>query len=524
VKISVVIPAYNGERWIRRAVESCINQDLVAGDGLPELYEIIVRDDGSTDGTLAALDGINNNKLRIVKGEASGGIGRSFQSAFELATSDFVTIVGQDDMIDPSYLSRVLAEFKDDVAMVACHPRFVDGDYKPYVNPDDRRLQIPKPVNMSREDFLKVFNLGNMYFGINTYRRTAVLEAGGFDPKAGWLLDLDLYIRLVKVHQIRVIEEELCSLMLRIDSTSCLTLEKIPDQHRYVRYVREKNFRPDPTKMKVAFATPFYMSQEYSHYGEAMIYTLQMLTQAGIPWELIRINGDSYVDRAKNTAVANFLETDCTDLIMIDSDEKWHPSSISRLLQHPEEIVAGAYPFKNNWGLFAGSPLIETVDGVNRYAGWRGLSDGSCLLEAYNVAGGFLRIKRSALEKYADAFPNDIYMDDHAWPDRKGRIYTAFFQCDIKDYQRYGEDAYFSRRMREIGVKLWIDPNITIEHFGVKGWSGNFHQSILKPPEEIAKIEAQMKADGKVFSDAAEAQKHFDATVAQLAAQKAKAA
>ena len=519
MRISVVIPAYNGEKWIRRAVESCIHQDLCASDGLPELYEIIVRDDGSTDGTIAALDGINNGKLRIVKGGASGGIGASFQSAFELASSEFVTIVGQDDLIGPSYLRRVLAEFEDDVAMVACHPRFIDGDYQPYVNPDDRRLQVPKPVNMPREEFLKVFNIGNMYFGINTYRRAAVLEAGGFDPKAGWLLDLDLYIRLVKAHSIRVIEEELCSLMLRIDSTSCMTLEKIPAQHRYVRYVREKNFRPDPTKMKVAFATPFYMSQEYSHFGEAMIYTLQMLTQAGIPWELIRINGDSYVDRAKNTAVANFLETDCTDLIMIDSDEKWHPNAISRLLQHPEEIVAGAYPFKNNWGQFAGNPLIKEENGVRSYAGWRGLSDGSCLLEAHSVAGGFTRIKRSALEKYADAYPEDVYIDDYAWPDRKGRIYTAFFLCDIKDYQRYGEDAYFSRRMRECGVKLWIDPNITIEHFGIKGWSGNLHEHILKPPEEIAKINAELKAAAEIRSNADAAQKQFQDAVAQMSAQ-----
>src|ERR1700674_909851 len=219
-----------------------------------------------------------------------------------------------------------------------------------------------------------------------------------------------------------------------------------------------------------------------------------MLTNAGIAWEFMPVNGDSYVDRAKNTIAANFLESDCTDLIMIDSDEQWHPAAIGRLLQHPEEIVAGAYPFKNNWGKFAGNPLIATIDGVNQYAGWRELSDGACLLEAYNIAGGFLRIKRSALEKYADAYPNDIYMDEFAWPMRKGRIYTSFFQCDIKDYQRYGEDAYFSRRMKDIGIKLWIDPNITITHYGVHGWTGNLHEHILKPVEELKKIAEEQNA------------------------------
>lgn len=523
MRITVVIPAYNGERWIRRAVESALAQELIAGDGLPELFQVIVRDDGSTDGTLAALEDIKDARLQVVKGQNAGSIGASFRDAFALAQTEFVTVLGQDDLIDKDYLKRVLPMFKGDVAMVACHPRFVDADYAPYNNPADRRCQIPKPVNMAREDWLKIFNIGNMYFGINTYRRESVLDVGSFDPKSGWLIDLDLYTRLVQKFSIHVIEEELCSLNLHEGATSCLTLADTPKQHQYQRYVHKKNFTP--TKMKVVFATPFYMSQEYSHFGESMIYTLQMLTQAGIPWELIRINGDSYVDRAKNTAVANFLETDGTDLIMIDSDEKWHPTAISRLLQHPEEIVAGAYPFKNNWNQFAGSPLVKEENGVRSYAGWRELSDGSCLLEAYNVAGGFLRIKRGALEKYADAYPNDVYLDDYAWPDRKGRIYTAFFQCDIVDYQRYGEDAYFSRRMREAGVKLWIDPNITIEHFGIKGWSGNFHQSILKPPEEIAKIEAQLEAERKIRTDAGAAQAHFQDTVAQLAKQvEAKAA
>lgn len=488
MRISIVVPAYNGERFIANAVRSALAQKLINPDTNEQaLYEVIVRDDGSTDGTLKALEGITDPRLRIVAGKNCGAIAKSFQAAFDLADSEYVAVMGQDDLIDENYLQRTLAEFKDDIVMVGCQPRFIDADGNPYTNLADSRLSIPKAVNMTRANWQALFKIGNIYFGINTYLRTAVMEAGGFDEKAGWLLDWDLYTRLVKNHDIHVIEEELCSLGIRNDTTSCITLDKIPDQHRYVRYIREKNY-PPTAKMKVAIATPFYMSQEYSHYGESLIHTCTMLTLAGIEWELIRVNGDSYVDRAKNTIIANFLETDCTDLIMIDSDEQWSPIAISRLLQHPEEIVAAAYPFKNNWGKFAGNPLTKVVDGVNQYAGWRELSDGSCLLEAYNVSGGFMRIKRSALETYADAYPNDVYTDDCAWPGRPGRIYTAYFMCDIVNHQRYGEDSYFCRRMKEIGIKLWIDPNITITHYGIKGWTGNFHEHILKTPEELKRM------------------------------------
>ena len=107
------------------------------------------------------------------------------------------------------------------------------------------------------------------------------------------------------------------------------------------------------------------------------------------------------------------------------------------------------------------------------------MSDGSHLLEAAMLSGGFMRLKRSAVVAFAKAYPESIYTDQFAWPLKPSRIYTAFFQCDIHNYERYGEDAYFCRKMREIGIKLWIDPNITIIHYGVQGYPGNYHEHLL---------------------------------------------
>jgi len=477
MRVTIAVPCHNGAPFIAKAVKSALAQRFYDENGIPEAFEVVVYNNASTDETASILAQITDKRLRVVTGENKLEIGDSFQAAFDQATTEFVTILGADDAIDTDYLTRVLPNFKDDVVMVSCHPRFIDQDGNPYYNAADPRCNIPKPGNLSREDWLKVFRITNLYFGINTYKREAVIEAGGFDVKSGWLLDWDLYTRLVMKHNIHVITEELCSLNLRKDAISNLKIEQLPKQHQYLRYLRQKNFTP--TKMKVIFATACYMSQEFSEYGDSMIHTTNMLTRAEIPWDIMKINGDSYIDRAKNTIVANFLETDGTDLIMIDSDEKWHPTAISRLLQHPEEIVAAAYPFKNKWGQFAGMPLMKDVDGKQEFAGYKSLSDGSFMLEARLISGGFVRIKRSALEKYADAYPNDIYRDPCAWTEDKAeRLYTVFFLCDIHDFTRYGEDAYFSRRMRDIGIKVWIDPNINITHFGVTGYPGNFHEQL----------------------------------------------
>ena len=59
--------------------------------------------------------------------------------------------------------------------------------------------------------------------------------------------------------------------------------------------------------------------------------------------------------------------------------------------------------------------------------------------------------------------------------------------CDIENYERYGEDAYFSRKMQEAGIQLWIDPNISIIHYGVSGYEGNMHEHLMA---EKAKTDA----------------------------------
>jgi glycosyltransferase involved in cell wall biosynthesis len=484
-RVAILIPCFNGAKWIANAVRSALGQVFVGPDGLPERFDVIVRDDGSTDGTQVVLHAISDllrdSRLSIHYEKNAGGIAASFQAVLELTDAEFIVVLGQDDTIDDDYLQRVMARFeaRPEAVMVGCHPRFIDDAGEPYGNnPQDGRLAIPKPVQRTREEWVELFRVANNYFGINTYRRQAVVDAGGFDKEAGWLLDWDLYTRLVKGGgDIDVIEEELCSLTLSDFTTSCITRDKLPRQRQYLLHITEKNY--PPPKLKIAFATPFYMSQEFSHYGESMIHTTAMLTRAGIDWQLIRVNGDSYVDRAKNTIMAEFLDSDCTDLVMIDSDEQWHPTAISRLLEHPEEVVAGAYPFKNNWGQFAGTPAVEMRDGQVQYSNFRPLSDGSCLLEAHMISGGFMRIKRSAIVKFAKAYPESIYTDQFAWPPKPQRIYTAFFQCDIHEYQRYGEDAYFCRKLREAGIKLWIDPNITIIHYGIQGYPGNYHEHLM---------------------------------------------
>lgn len=262
----------------------------------------------------------------------------------------------------------------------------------------------------------------------------------------------------------------------------------IPEKGRIDREARRTAQAGTLPKLKLMIATPYYMQQQFSHYGDSMMETVRMLDAAGIEWQKQSLNGDSYIDRAKNSIVANFLESDCSHLLMIDSDMSWHPEAVARMLRHPQDIVAGFFPMKNAWGTFCGHLLPDengmTPDVSTAVELW----DGSCLFRAHLLPGGFIRFTRDVLERFADHYSDVVYQDPCADPGNPDRVYTAFFECMIHDHLRFGEDATFCRRAREMGLDIWCDPNITFGHYGIKGFHGNFNETLLKPKEELERL------------------------------------
>jgi hypothetical protein len=96
------------------------------------------------------------------------------------------------------------------------------------------------------------------------------------------------------------------------------------------------------------------------------------------------------------------------------------------------------------------------------------------LLDMWCIPGGFLIYSREAFER---ARPNLKY---YVNPENNEKILEAF-RCNIEESGgRVGEDVYFQLRYKEAGGKLWLMPDITIQHYGVKAWEGNYHEFLLR--------------------------------------------
>jgi glycosyltransferase involved in cell wall biosynthesis len=102
--ISVVVAAYQAERFIAEALESILNQTHA-----PD--EVIVVDDGSTDGTAHELERFAG-RIRVVRRE-NGGCPAAFNTAFAEASGDFVAMCGADDIWEPRKLEWQLETIRE---------------------------------------------------------------------------------------------------------------------------------------------------------------------------------------------------------------------------------------------------------------------------------------------------------------------------------------------------------------------------------------------------------------------------
>ena len=110
--VSVLMPCYNAERWIGAALDSVLRQTWPA-------VEVIVVDDGSTDGSLAVAERYAPRGVRI-ESRANRGAAAARNAALRLATGDFLQYLDADDLLAPDKIERQMTglagRHRDDVA------------------------------------------------------------------------------------------------------------------------------------------------------------------------------------------------------------------------------------------------------------------------------------------------------------------------------------------------------------------------------------------------------------------------
>ena len=185
-EISVVIPTRDRLQLVLAALDTVL---LQAGVDL----EVIVVDDGSSDGTADAVRALPDSRVRVVRNEVSGGVSRARNAGVAVSTGPWIAFLDDDDLWAPGKLSAQLAALKAADAHISFTSAVeIDAERRP-------RFLIQAPVAESLLSRLLVSNVVGTPSSV-VVSREAFDRVEGFDPAFSVLADWDLWLRVLEGH------------------------------------------------------------------------------------------------------------------------------------------------------------------------------------------------------------------------------------------------------------------------------------------------------------------------------------
>jgi hypothetical protein len=246
---------------------------------------------------------------------------------------------------------------------------------------------------------------------------------------------------------------------------------------------------------RLMVGTPMFGGMCHGQYTKSCLDLAMVASKYGLDIKFQFLFGESLVQRSRNYLVDEFVRTDYSHFLFIDSDIGFDPNDVLALLAVAEpgsdkEVVCGPYPKKaiswekikmavdkgkadnnpNDLERYVGDYVFNVAPGVKELRIDQPV-------EVMEAGTGFMMIQRSAFEKFDKAYPELRYKPDHVRTDAfdGSRDITAYFDCRIEpESRRYlSEDYFFNHWCRKIGIKTWMCPWMTLTHTGSYTFGGS---------------------------------------------------
>ena len=216
----------------------------------------------------------------------------------------------------------------------------------------------------------------------------------------------------------------------------------------------------------------------------------------GIEAKFSFLFNESLITRARNYLVDEFLRTDFTHMLFIDSDIGYNAKDVVALMALNKEVIGAPYPKKSiNWKNIADTArkhpdldpkLLDRLVGDYVFNVVKGTKSFSVTepLEVMEIGTGFMLIKREVFEKMKDSYPQIHYKPDHVGQANFDgtRYIHAYFDTviDTKDSitgggtDRYlSEDYMFCQMWRKLGGQIFLCPWMRTQHVGTYAFTGD---------------------------------------------------
>lgn len=218
-KVSAIIPTYNRAAFVVQAIESALNQRF-------EDLEVIVVDDGSTDGTRLALERYRS-RIRYIYQE-NAGVSAARNKGIESSQSEWLAFLDSDDEWTEAYLFEQIKQTNASpgICMLAadCLYTGLDREQSTYFQMNNVLPAFKGKDYLSvREPFRFVIEHGPWQVGATIFRSDAVKKAGLFDEDLRISEDFDFMARMALQGPLGLVREVLVNIYRRKETIPCLS-------------------------------------------------------------------------------------------------------------------------------------------------------------------------------------------------------------------------------------------------------------------------------------------------------------
>ena len=191
-RISVLMPVYNAQRYLREAVQSVLRQTFTD-------FELICINDGSSDGSLDILESMQvyDARLRVIS-RPNTGICGALNDGLDAARAPYIARMDADDLCDPHRFACQVAYLDEHPDCVAVGTWVQRAD--PFGSPAG--TEEPPTEHDAIDANLLRGNGGAMVHATLMMRRSVLRGVGGWDGRFDWVEDLDLFLRLAEAGRV----------------------------------------------------------------------------------------------------------------------------------------------------------------------------------------------------------------------------------------------------------------------------------------------------------------------------------
>jgi hypothetical protein len=217
----------------------------------------------------------------------------------------------------------------------------------------------------------------------------------------------------------------------------------------------------------VWIAIPAYTGTIHLATMRSIIADMLKLAERGDRVTIFDESGNAMIGDCRGLICAQFLDSDATHLVFVDSDVTWEAGALVSLVDRDVDFVAGLYPQRRDPLNFCcqwdtSKPEIDLVDG---------------LIEVLGVPAGFMCLSRAMLERMTAQYADTQFYCEQA----PGKTAYDLFGAYRIGRTKFGEDYSFCKRWRDIGGRVWVDPEIRMGHVGYKTFIGCVGDWLKRP-------------------------------------------